>query len=568
MSILVLATNAKAESIVDESLKKIAAETINPFKNKEPHSLAITYLFHNGGRETPTSRYVKNMITGHLLSEGGQSITIVDRSDYRFQARESDFGFIFSSMPDLPAPEPVDSILIGEIITSTQARSMVILLKIIDTKTSQILKASVANIQLDKDMASRIGISELNLNRLPKLPSSDKKFNQWAKEASQGFEKAGTNVSLDDQGLVNNDQLLKSRIMRAYLTAELVSAGWKILDREMFFYVALDRDASDQDVSGFPVGDVILRIELESNFIRTVDRKSGRILGQTQYSLASSGSERDQEIGIEQGLSDVLKILEAERRPGKETPLDFTATVGFPNSLDPRPEFSTKLAEYHPQPNIIGLNQNNYVSTFYLETRRRITLNSADPYINNREFAKNETLVRLNTVENRNIQSIKATLMCMLLWGYQLDADSADGSLKTHEYYGPLMDVAMQISQTYSLNSDGTPSPGYWFSVFGPNGVSNELNEREVYASPISFTDILWHSMHPGSTLFTSSRVTPKRSRIPIQSGTASIPMDRNRPTAIFNYKIESVWKDAFPSTLLITIDLEPMKDKLYKIKK
>jgi hypothetical protein len=86
------------------------------------------------------------------------------------------------------------------------------------------------------------------------------------------------------------------------------------------------------------------------------------------------------------------------------------------------------------------------------------------------------------------------------------------------------------------------------------------------------FSGRLLQSLHPRFRAAFNEQTARSASRKPLQfpAGTYNsfTPQFKGQPSIHFNYKIETVWKDAFPSTIKATIDLTPMKNSIYKIRK
>lgn len=565
-------SEASAGTAADEAMGKLAEKCFSPLKEKGASKVAMTYLFHNGSKESPISNFVKRQLTTHLLRAAGRDIALIDRQDFQIRHQEDGFGFTFSSGDgELSQPEPVDVILVGELITSPAAKTMVIHLKAIDPKTSTILSAPVVSIELTKDLSDRLGISELDLSGLPPLPTPSVAPETWARDLSSAFDPQQVSCSLDDPGGTKAASALNTRLLRAYLTSTLVSSGWSLLEREMFFLVAKDQAAVGNDISGYPVGDVILRLQIDDTapkdlptcFAKAIQRKDGRLLGQAQIALSSSvagdGSAKD--IGGDQALAEAIRRTQGKLAPGKEDPLVFSASIVMTDVLKPSKELADRIAAANVWPelfflrghDIIGGHQSNLIHAARGENAQR-------GFEKKKIFE--ETLLRLNAIEKGNMQAIKADLWSFLLWGYGYDLRDEGGERKKFVHLGPLLDVAMQISATYSLSRDGTPTAREWLYFLGLGA------DWEGFPSD-HFVDRLLQSRHPKLSS-TFNRPGSARNTAPLKfpAGSHKVVQDFGRPTIHFDYRVEAVWKEAFPTTLKVTIDLTPMKKSIYKLRK
>ena len=550
---------SKLNPSADQAMGALARECLTPFKSRGVSKVAMTYIFHNGSTETAVSNFVKRQLTTHLLREAGRDVALIDRQDFQLQHKEDGFAFIFSTgTGNLSQPVPVDAILVGELITSPACRTMVVCLKAIDPKTSRILSASVASIGLTKDFAAKLGISELDLDGLPTLPQPLGDIKRWASDLSAAFDPQQTTCSLDDPGNAGAAMAMNSRLLRAYLTSALVSAKWSLLEREMFFLVAKDQAAAGVK-SSYPVGEVILRLETDdtgvqdspSCFAKAIQIKDGRLLGQSQVSLSGSvaGPNAGGDIGGDQALAEALRRTQGKLSPSKEDSLVFSSSVILTNVF--KPSDKLKGFAFEVTPDLFDLSNDEIT-----HSRMNMMWSPGKVDWENGFAAKkhNElTLIRLNAIEKGDLNAIKADMVCALLWGYGYSG---------FMHLGPLLDVVRQVSSQYSLKRDGSDSTEAWLSYFKPE------NRFAGWAME-GFSGRLLQSLHPKYR--TAFENDDARSRLikplPYPAGTYSNSRQQSgeRPSIHFNYRIETVWKDAFPSTIKVTIDLSPMKNNLYK---
>lgn len=557
---------------INQALTILAKECFSPLKSKGETKVAMTYIFHNGSTETAVSNYTKRLLTTHLLREGGKDIALIDRQDFQLQHKEDGFAFSFSTgAGNLSQPVVVDAILVGELITSPSARTMVLCMKVIDPNTSKILSAPVIDFAVTKDFAEKLGISELDLNGLPTLPQPSGDTKTWVSELSAAFNPNQVTCSLDDPENTGAAMALNSRLLRAYLTSALVSSRWSLLEREMFFLVAKDQAAAGVESSSYPVGEVILRLEVNdtggqgtpSCFAKAIRMKDGRLLGQSQITLtgpvvsSSSGSD----IGGDQALAEALRRTQSKLAPAKEDSLVFTSSVILTNAFKPSNElrhFSIKEC-----PNIFNLRDNDIISS-----AMNMMINpKKDDWEKGFDAAKHQelTLVRLNNVEKEDMNAIKTGILCALLWGYGYQFDDEQLGSSGFIHLGPLLDVVRQISGKYSLTRDGRDSTREWISYFIPTG---ELGS----AVDNGFSGRLFQSLHPKFRATFDDPYARSKMVIPLTIPTGTYrsfpPQFQGQPSIHFEYQIEAAWKDAFPSTIKVTIDLTPMKNSIYKIKK
>ena len=562
-AVLFSLANASAAPTADESMRKLARECLSPLKAKDSSKVAMTYLFHNGSKESPLSNYIKRQITTHLLREAGPNVALIDRQDFQILHQEDSFGFTFNTGDgNLNEPEAVDAILIGELITSPEARTMVICLKAIDPKTSKTLSAPVVSVELTEDLTSRLGISELDLPSLRPLPVPSSDPDAWNKDLSAAFDPRQISCSLDDSGGTDAASVLNTRLLRAYLTSELVSRGWVLLEREMFFIVAKDQAAAGEDLTSYLVADVILRLQNDATaskdmpccFARAVQRKDGRLLGQAQIALSTSatGYAVEKHIGGDQALAEALSRTQGKLKPSKEDPLVFSASVVLTDPLTTSKEMADFFEQYRPR-------------IFSLSGDRIVEYSSHDSDVALHLEAKSdktkiigETLTMLNAVEGENLEAIKADLSCFLFWGYYFQHDDKDGQ-RFFCHLGPLVDVVRQISDLYSLSPYGKDTTDEWTEIFA----TWTMFDADRHAT--AFTDRLLQSLNPKHrSNATRKGVVPLR--FPV--GSFNKEATSQHPDIHFDYNFESVWKEVFPSTLKVTIDLTPMKKSLYKVRK
>jgi len=577
-TVLASSEEAKQNPSIDQAISSLARECIATLKSKGATKVAMTYIFHNGSSETAVSNFTKRLLTAHLLREAGRDIALIDRQDFQLQHKEDGFAFIFSTgNGKFSQPVPVDAILVGELITSPACRTMVLCLKAIDPKTSRILSAPVASMSLSKDFAARLGISELDLEGLPTLPQPSGDTKMWASDLSAAFDIKQITCSLDDPGNVGVAMALNSRLLRAYLTSSLVSAKWSLLEREMFFIVAKDQAASGVESSSFPVGEVILRLESDNTatqvspscFAKAIQMKDGRLLGQTHVALAGSvaGTQSGSGIGGDQALAEALRKIQANLAPSKEDSLVFSSSVILANDFKPSNELKSFASE-HPNANYIDL---LWIRESSFEYRQFWGMPEPEKGhwergLEAKKYSE-RTIFQLNAIEKGDLNAIKADIICALVWGYAYHYEG-DPRNEGFIHLGPLIDVVRQISSRYSLNRDGSDSTVEWLRWFSfgarynPGSVSNTFSER------------LYQSLHPTyRSLFDDpyGKRMWKDSFKPLTfpAGTfRNIPYRSDSPSIHFNYGIETVWKDVFPSNVKVTIDLTPMKDSIYKINK
>lgn len=573
---LLAGLTAHADPGFDTNMRKLAAECLKPLKQNKASSAAITYFFHNGSRESPVSTHVKRQITTHLLREAGRDIAIIDRQDFRILHLEDSFGFMFSTGDENSSQAvPVDAILVGELITSPAASTMVICLKAIDPKTSRILSAQVVNVKLSQEFASRLGISELDLPVLQPLPEPAAGHEKWAGDLSAAFDPKKVSCSLDDPGVTDAATVLNSRLLRAYLTSSLVSGGWPLLEREMFFLVARDQAAAGKELAGYPPADVILSLQIDdaapksqpAGYARAVQRRDGRLLGQSHIALNASaaGGGIAKNVGSDQSLAEALARAQGKLAPGKEDPLVFSASIILPEVMTPSKRTadliaSTKAgdADRFGFPNIIGVTSRGIFAS------RLGQRSASEVSSNNQRFGleKNKviehTLFNLNAVggDEIDIGWVRANLLCCLIWGYSLDYEDDDGAKREFIHLGPLLDVAMQISSNYTFNRDGTPNVVYWLDYLGFHGFFRPQGGSDA------FLVRLFQALYPRFQ-------DPNRPPLPFPRGSYVGAQNKSHvPVIRFEYEIETVWKETFPSTIKVTIDLTPMKESIYKVKK
>jgi hypothetical protein len=555
---------AKDQPKGDQPLATLAKECLAPLKSEGASKVAMTYLFHNGTKESAVSKYIKSQITTQLLREAGQNITLIDRQDFKIQQQEEGFGYTFSTGDGvLSNLEPVDAILVGELISSPQAGTIVICLKAIDLKTSRILSAPLANVKLNKDIATRLGISELDLPVLPPLPTPLVDPESWRKDLSAVFDPRQISCSLDDPGGSDAASSLNTRLLRAYFTSGIISGGWTLLEREMFFLVANDQVAAGNDLSSYPVGDVVLHLQIDDTapknqptcFAKAVQRKGGRLLGQAQVALNTSVDKDDvgKHIGGDQALAEALGRTQGKLKPSKDDPLVFSASIILTDVLKTSKELTGFFERTTPHifvfngnpVKIVGDSGSDF-SLFLVEEHKKSKIIE-------------ETLIGLNAVESENFEAIKADLLSLLLWGYALEYDDEQGTKRAFRHLGPLFDVARQICAHYSLSPEGKDTTNEWLSMFHSETMFAEGPHSTT------FTDRLLQSLHPKH-----KAVLTDHGGIPLRFPVGSYKKDgyAEFPSFRFNYTIETVWKEVFPTAIKVTIDLTPMKNTIYKIKK
>ncbi len=582
---------AVSKTTIDESLRDLASRSFEPLRQRVIKSVAMTYVFHNGSQETPFSNFIKRKITTQLLIEAGSDINLIDRQDFKLQHAEQSFTFTFTPNGTGPtAPEPVDAIFVGELITSPTVGEFLFHLRAIDLKTSRLLSAPSVIVPIDTAMAERLGISELDLPSLPPLPNLTSDLNTATRSLAAGFDPKQIFTCLEDPGsFAEGDNLLK-RLTRTHLTSTLVQDGWRILERELFFLVDRDQSATGAASEGYLAGDVVISLVSDDSapptsptfFVKAIQVKDGRLVGQSEISFGRLAAKLASEVlgngtagvsmgGADQSLADALRRTQGKSGVAKGDPLVFTASAVLGETLKPKPETLDRIRKGY-------LSHESSETTpplFHLQKTQLDTFKwwfsaDKDDAESRKGFAKlqmvEESLFRLNAIESGDIEAVKADLIAFLFWGYGIEYRNGP-SVSNHVHIGPLLDIAAEIYTTYSLYPDGRSSVREWLRIFsiaewgdfGPGSFSSRLlmsvNPRfrprlsgQFETAPLHFPR--------GSYRFNSSEFSPLADGEDIAKNIA------------FDYSLEAVWKEAFPSTLKATIDLTPMKENLYKLRK
>lgn len=568
---------------LDGSLRELAARSLTPLRQQGIKSAAITYVFHNSSRETPFSNFIKRKLTTQLLLEAGVDINLIDRQDFKLQQDEQSFSFMFTPNGTAPTdPEPVGAILVGELISSPSASEFLIHLRAIDLKTTRLLSASSTTVKIDTTIAERLGVSEIDLPGLPPLPNLVSDMTSVTSSLAAGFKPEQVMCSLEDPVNLDEGDKFLQRLTRAYLTSGLVENGWQILERELFYLVDRDQSATGGKSENYLTGDVILSLSSDDSapsnsptfFVKAIQANNSRLVGQAEISFKGLATTHSQEPpgnsttgspmgGGNQSLADALRRAQEKSSVAKNDPLVFSSSTILGEKLKPKPETLSR----------IGTASNSSESVPWLFELRGSHLSSfqwwyKSPYNSEKpqrssEKSKmiEETLFRLNAIESGDLAAVKADLTVFLLWGYGYKIENPNEGSGVALHIGPLVDVATEIYTTYSLFPDGRPCPREWLSILGHNNSS-------------AFADRLLLSLHPNG-----NQDLERDNRTPFAFPSGSYRFNSNENGALghvdnidqnvaFDYNFETVWKEVFPTTIKATIDLTPMKDHLYKIRK
>jgi hypothetical protein len=232
--------------------------------------------------------------------------------------------------------------------------------------------------------------------------------------------------------------------------------------------------------------------------------------------------------------------------------LKFSSVVEFGASLKPNIEFLDRVIENRPQ--------NGQVPLFHLKSNDVRAFSYWDNEIDqlrgdgiDTQLLSDETFIRLSNIDKNKIENVKAHLTLFFLWGYGVELIDSSGNHNL-SHFGPLLDVTTKIAETYSLYPDGRRCFGDWYEIFAPRYWAGP--------DPDHFSTHLLMSIHP--ELRSKLRAIHASDLLDFPSGNYIKKFGRDIDVS-FAYSFDLKWESAFPSSMGVTIDLTPMKDRLYR---
>ena len=248
-------------------------------------------------------------------------------------------------------------------------------------------------------------------------------------------------------------------------------------------------------------------------------------------------------IGSEDELAVAVRKQQEQAAIGRADSLVFTATFRLSDKMELDNRTRQLMKFYFDECKIVHWSwsyRRNVVGQSWLTQCVTDPINGVQIY--------NNYLEKLITIENGKVDALQADLICMSLLGF---------STGDKFYPGPIKIIACDIATQYTVNRDQSPCSDYWIRRLCDlcNGCNNGCDN--------SFVAKVYRSLHPVYRGL-NDNLNVNKGKIRITNGLDNVrrisPLD-------LAYTIESQWAGKFPSTVKVTIDLTPMRDKLYKVK-
>jgi len=559
-----------------DALKALSEQVTEDLQAKSIKNLAVSKIYFNGLGTGPVAIYLQQKFLGEMLENAPDDFTILERGDIQFLIKENQLQWTVKGKTENLADES-NGLLMGEFLYNKNFRQAFLSIRVIDSKSSKIISARFAIINIDPDLSKRLGISYNALPKAnlyqpqPRIISNTRIINKLKKLNS---------LSLSPVYSASAKYQFPLRVFYGFAVADFVKSGINVLERELLYQIADEQTLANKTLDSLLMSDGIIRTIVDESspenaptfFTKAIRRKGGALLAQMEVQmkpvivksikpkdkdrqvsnnnaagyLASTvnyynddivsdksfdqsssispynADDKISNIGSDDSLAAAIRTFKNSRAVTQSDVLRFTAFFSLSDKMS-RPK---KFTCWGGMIDLCSIQDNKFVIyRSFIENRKNV----------NRKNIFDSFLEKLIPVES-DYDALKASMVSVSIVGVE--------DPNTGEYFlGPLNLIRSDISSKYTLNNDGKP---------------NTYQGNSYRSAFKAFADSLYKSMNPKLRDEMENPINP-------YSGT--FRWEYYGKEIIFNYSIETRWQGKYPKFTKLIMDFSPMRDKLYKVK-
>ncbi len=545
----------RGKHVLDDVRHTVAQQLVSTLQEKGIKQLTVTKIYYNGSSINPVSAFIQHKVAKALLEAAQSGIIIMDRQDIELVAKENTLQWMIKGQADTDI-KAGQAVLVGELLWQKPYSQALLSLRIVSTTTGQIITAPARIIDLDASLASHIGFATNDVPTTPMLsitPDSERQLSEFAKR----LQATGGACSVTSVDSMDKRYQFAGRVLYCLACDQLVSNRVSVLERELLYQIAGEQAVAGKTLDSLLLGATVISFRADETTdasspeltVRAVRRSDNALAALAEITMSSpkpttisagSGPAQFTSIGSEDELAATVRKQQEQASIARSDALVFTATFRLSDKME-LDDSQVALIKRHPYPAFHAWHTYTYnehqtfeLSNFNNSTNEINGLQVFDAY-----------LERLVSLENGNVAAIKASILSMAISGFSITMDPVGGTV----FPGPLQFICWEIAERYTPRQDRVSDLDDWNKLF--YGGSN--------VQPLALH--LYNSMNP--RLRTPASIDPAKGTV------KGVPDDYNGyPCAYeYNYVIETEWKGKYPSTVKVTIDLTPMRDKLYKVK-
>ncbi|MEG0587995.1 MAG: hypothetical protein RR506_08850 [Akkermansia sp.] len=498
---------ALCSSIALAQTQKIADQLIQSCSQNGIKTIVVSKLFHNGG----TSDQLTNGIRGDLLEKlvnSDTGINVIDATNENLSEKEKTLQL--STKSTTPTDNNLtDAILVGDVLTSPEIPEGICQLRLVSFRNKRIIAAPIV----------RFSLTDNGQDQKRKMP------------CVQGLEKLnmknlrGRHIALSDLGNLKEDNTIENRLAYSEVIAAMVRSGILLYERE-FFYLTIDEvkkrgselTPGDTDaimsIRSRPDGAIDVSVSEQDSsilFFRSV-------LSFDSSKMSDKNDTETQEQARNTGKSSFFQI--------EGTKYSSTVRISKNMSIDDK-EVDIWLSGQHSLLSIEDIRplENNDTRNWSYTKYDFFSPERGRTYIYDGEAQLKKYIQVISLRTKKNEKAIRLLTLHALLYGFFVD----EGHSKKDAFPGIYFPLTCKIYNEWTTNSNGESK---FFLTSFPE-------------------DLLAYIWNPYKT---NSRCN-------------------GYPKGIYeccdvkiNYEIIIKWENNIPSEITLTIDINPMKDKLFHV--